>query len=78
MDWTVGAEQPNTFAEMLSVVSGDRFCDEVFAETLNNVGCIVGKADYCGCNDIYYVEVAKMETCSIINNKIVINLYIEN
>jgi hypothetical protein len=40
---------------MLSAVSRDRFCDEAFADTLSNAGFDVGKTDYCGCKDTYYV-----------------------
>nr|WP_294486895.1 hypothetical protein [uncultured Anaerosporobacter sp.] len=56
LDWTGRDEQVNTFVEMLTVVSGDRFCDEVFAEELRKAGFFVGKADYCEYGDTYYVE----------------------
>lgn len=56
LEWTCQREQPNTFAEMLSAVSRNRFCDEAFADTLSNAGFVVGKADYCGCADTYYVK----------------------
>jgi hypothetical protein len=56
LDLTWRGEQPNTFAEMLSIVSMDRFCDEAFRDMLRNTGFVVGKANYCGCKDTYYVE----------------------
>jgi hypothetical protein len=56
LDWACWGEQPNTFAEILSAISRDRFCDEAFAEILKDNGFVVGKADYCGCRGTYYVE----------------------
>lgn len=56
LDWAGKDEQPNTFAEMLSAVSRNRFCDEAFRDMLRNTGFVVGKANYCGCKDTYYVE----------------------
>jgi len=58
-DYMEGAcldERLSTFIGMLSAVSMDRFCDEAFAEVLRNACFSVGKANYCGCADRYYVE----------------------
>ena len=56
LEWTCRGEQTNTFLEMISAVSRNRFCDVAFAGLLRNTGFVVGKADYCGCGDTYYVE----------------------
>lgn len=55
-DWICIGEQPNTFLEMISAVLRNRFCDVAFAGLLRNAGFIVGRADYSGCRDIYYLE----------------------
>lgn len=55
-DWICIGEQPNTFVEMLSVVSRNRVCDVAFVGLLRNAGFIVGRADYSGCENTYYVE----------------------
>lgn len=56
LEWTCRGEQTNTFLEMISAVSRNRFCDVAFAGLLRNTGFVVGKADCCGCGDTYYVE----------------------
>lgn len=56
LEWSCRSERMNTFAEMLSAVSRDRFGDEALADTLSKAGYVVGTADYCGCKDKYYAE----------------------
>ncbi|SHN00130.1 hypothetical protein SAMN02746066_04306 [Anaerosporobacter mobilis DSM 15930] len=56
-DWICIGEQPNTFQDMISAVSRNRFCDAEFAGLLKNAGFIVERADYSGCKNTYYVEV---------------------
>lgn len=58
-DWTCRGEQPNTFIEILSAVSRNRFCDVEFAERLRDAGFIVGREDNSGCKNTYYVETQK-------------------
>ena len=58
-DWICRGGQPNTFIEMLSVVSRNRFCDVEFAGRLRDAGFIVGREVNSGCKNTYYVETQK-------------------
>lgn len=58
-DWICRGGQPNTFIEMLSVVSRNRFCDVEFAGRLRDAGIIVGREVNSGCKNTYYVETQK-------------------